>query len=154
MKYLFWALCFSVLGLSSITAHEKKSHQEQTLFRGQNSEVGKVVTQFHKALQAGDKEQILKLLDESVLVYEGGGVERSLKEYASHHLGADIEFLSKMKVDLIELQVDIFGETATSSSRSKIQGEYKDKKVNLESMETLVLRKIKGSWKITKIHWS
>ncbi len=152
MRIILLLICLGAANFAQ--AHEKNNAKKESFFRGLESEAAIVVTKFHKALEQGDKEQILKLLDESVLVYEGGGVERSAKEYASHHLGADVEFLSKMKVSRLEHQVDVYGETAISSSRSKIQGEYKTKKIDIESMETLVLRKIKGSWKITKIHWS
>jgi ketosteroid isomerase-like protein len=135
-------------------AHENTKHKDNNLFKDNKSAPAKVVREFHAALKNNKKSAVLKHLDESVLIYEGGGVERSSKEYASHHLMSDLAFMSKMKVNMIEHQVEIHGDVAISSSRSEIEGDYKDKKIKKTSMETLVLKKNNSKWKIIKIHWS
>ena len=99
-------------------------------------------------------DEVFKLLEKSVLIYEGGGVERGAKEYSSHHLLADMAFMSKMEVELIELQVKIYNNIAISSSRSIIKGKYKGKAIEKTNMETIVLKKSNGKWKIINIHWS
>jgi len=119
-----------------------------------DDDAAKTVTSFHDALKSGDRDKVISLLSKDVQIYEGGEVERSAKEYAGHHLDSDIGFMSKMKIDLIEHQVKIFGDTAISTSRSKIKGIYKKKKIDIQSMETIILRKIEGTWKIINIHWS
>jgi ketosteroid isomerase-like protein len=93
-------------------------------------------------------------LADDVLIYEGGGVERSADEYASHHLLADIKYLSALKSTTLEHQVKVMGNMALSTSRAKTVGQYKDKAVDSEGMQTMVLEKIAGSWKIVHIHWS
>jgi|TARA_R110000744_G_scaffold58826_7_gene122715 ketosteroid isomerase-like protein len=54
----------------------------------------------------------------------------------------------------IEHQVDINGNMALSMSRSKTTGNYKDKNVDYEGLETMVLKLSDDEWKITHIHWS
>ncbi len=141
-------LLLSACGLGT----ENKSNQSSTQLSAKQT-----VVAFHHALNTGQASEVLKLLDESVLIYEGGGVERSAKEYASHHLSADIKFMSKMKVEILEHQVNESGKTAVSTSRSKLNGSYKDKTIDMETMETIVLRRKEGhnsTWLITHIHWS
>ncbi|MFT6633718.1 MAG: ketosteroid isomerase-like protein [Bacteriovoracaceae bacterium] len=144
------ALCFS----NSVYAHESTGDVNKILFQGIESIPAKVVVDFHNALKSSKKDEVFKLLEESVLIYEGGGVERSAKEYSSHHLLADMAFMSKMEVELIEHQVTIYSNIAISSSRSIIRGKYKGKVIEKTNMETIVLRKINGKWKIINIHWS
>ena len=138
----------------NIYANEKNKSTKTELSQGLTSAPGKVVNLFHNALQESNKDVITKLLDTNVLIFEGGGVERSAKEYISHHLISDMAFMSKMKVEKLEHQVVIYGEIAISSSRSRIKGIYKEKTIDRITMESIVLRKIGGKWKIINIHWS
>jgi ketosteroid isomerase-like protein len=150
LKVVVLILVFS----SNACAHGKNQHKNNRLFKDSKSAPGKVVQEFHSALRNKDKNLVLKHLDDSVLIYEGGGVERSSQEYESHHLMSDIAFMSKMKVNLIEHQVEIYGDVAISSSRSTIEGKYKGKNIKKTNMETILLKKNKNKWKIIKIHWS
>jgi len=151
----FYKILISLLFFSSSAlALGNNKEQKIQMFKGQKSAPAKVVAEFHKALKKNKKEKVLRLLDDSVLIYEGGGVERSAQEYSSRHLLADIAFMSKMKVELLERQVEVYGNIAVSSSRSKVQGVYNNKKIQKTNMETVVLKKNSGKWKITKIHWS
>ncbi|MGH1468238.1 MAG: YybH family protein [Bdellovibrionales bacterium] len=150
LKAIILILTFSNIAL----AHQKATPKEVSFFNGDKSLPGKVVKKFHIALKNKNKKKALKQLDESVLIYEGGGVERSAQEYASHHLMSDMAFMSKMKVNLVEHQVEVFDDIAVSSSRSEIEGEYNEKKIKKTTMETIVLKKRKNKWKIIRIHWS
>src|SRR5687767_1734260 len=50
------------------------------------------VDAFHAALGRGDTRSAVALLADDALIFEGGGVERTKQEYASHHLAADAAF--------------------------------------------------------------
>jgi ketosteroid isomerase-like protein len=50
--------------------------------------------------------------------------------------------------------VTVLGNTAISASRSHTQGTYKGKERDYQGMETMVLEKQNGEWKIKHIHWS
>jgi len=154
MSNIFKALILTLIFSHSALAHEKSRPKKMSFFNGDKSLPGKVVKEFHAALKNKNKKTALKQLDDSVLIYEGGGVERSAQEYASHHLMSDMAFMSKMKVKLVEHQVEVFGDFAVSSSRSEIEGVYNKKKIKKTTMETIVLKKHKDKWKIIRIHWS
>ncbi len=144
-------LAFSIV--NAAYAHGDKKSQQQ-YFVGVDSEPGKVVSQFHKALKEQSKEVARSLLADDVLIYEGGGVERSAEEYASHHMLSDMAFVSVLSTEVLEHQVFIEGTIAISNSRTHSKGNFKGKEIDRKGMETIVLKKIEGKWKIWRIHWS
>jgi len=143
------------LGLSSPSwAHGDKKHSDPSpFFVNTDSAPAKVVTAFHQALESGDKAKARSLMADDVLIFEGG-VERSADQYANHHMLADMKYLAVVETKTIEHQVSISGEMALSVSRSKTTGNYKNKPVDYEGLETIVLNLSEGKWKITHIHWS
>ena len=131
--------------------HDKK---DPMMFSGQDSEAGKLVTEFHHALESGDASRVRELLDDNILIFEGGGVERSADQYASHHMISDMAFLKAIDIKVLEQQVKVHGDSAVAMSRSKMNGNYKGKHIDVDSMETMVLHKQNGQWKIVHLHWS
>jgi ketosteroid isomerase-like protein len=65
-----------------------------------------------------------------------------------------MKYLAALKSESLEQNVKVMGNIAVSMSRSKTVGTYKEKERNYESMETMVLEKQQGEWKIVRIHWS
>ena len=94
------------------------------------------------------------MLADDVIIFEGGGIERSAEEYANHHMLSDMKYLAAIESKKLEHQVFISGDMAYSISRSKTSGTYKDKKVDYTGMETMTLKSTDSGWKITHIHWS
>ncbi len=153
---IIFVYVISVFFTNFSIAHETKPHSapQPSLFIGIQSAPGQVVRQFHQALKAGDKITARKLLADEVLIFEGGGVERSADEYARHHMLSDMKYLAAIDSELLEHNVKVMANSAVSMSRSKTTGTYKDKALNYEGMETIVLEKQLGEWKIVRIHWS
>lgn len=147
------ALALTLLVATNAFGHGKKTESE-ALMVGMETEASKVVLSFHKALDTGDKELARQLLADDVQIYEGGRVERSADEYAHHHMLADMKYSKAMTTKTIEHQVRVMGSTAVSMSRSQTKGTYKGKDRDYEGMETMVLEKQGGDWKIVHIHWS
>lgn len=154
----FHALGLSILlcATSLAMAHGDKPQAEKDseAFSGLETGAGKTVHTFHRALRQGDQQSVLNALADAVVIFEGGGVERSAQEYAGHHLPADIAFLQQMKITQQELHVQQAGDLAYAYGRSRLQGDYKGKVLDLQSMETLVLKRSGGDWKIVHVHWS
>lgn len=149
--------CIAGVFWGSVSTAQNEKHRavdKHEMFVGADTLAGEVVTQFHQALKAGDKTTARKLLADDVLIFEGGGVERSADEYAHHHMLSDMKYVAAMNSESLEHNVKIMGNTAVSMSRSKTTGTYKEKERNYESMETMVLEKQNGEWKIVRIHWS
>ena len=70
------------------------------------------------------------------------------------HQALKAQYLAATNSELLEHNVKVTGNSAVSMSRSKTTGTYKNKTLNYEGMETIVLEKQLGEWKIVHIHWS
>jgi mono/diheme cytochrome c family protein/ketosteroid isomerase-like protein len=108
----------------------------------------------HDAMSAGDAARVQSLLDPKVMIMEGGNVERSLKEYAAHHLPADLKFMKGVTYTLERQTGDSSGDLAWVASEAALTGTSDGKPVALASTETLVLKNAGGTWKVVHIHWS
>lgn len=113
-----------------------------------------VVDAFAAALGAGDEEAVRALLTPGVIIAEGGGAERSLDEYSSHHMPADMAFTAAMTTTLKTREVLAGGDIASVVSESEMHGDFQGKSLHLKMMETMVLRQDSGRWRIAHIHWS
>lgn len=123
-------------------------------FSGLEHPAAKVVQDFHAALKAGDTDAVARLLASDVVIFEGGGVERSRAEYQSHHMAADMAFLKEMSIEPLEHHVQVQGDSAVSLARTKVSGQYKGKAIAHTGMETITLLQVNDNWQITHIHWS
>ena len=106
------------------------------------------------AIADGDEAAIRRLLADDVLIFEGGGVERSLAEYASHHMGSDMAFLGAMTRDVLERRAVQGTSMGMVTTRTRLSGNWQDSVVNLVSSETLVFEQRDGQWQVVHIHWS
>lgn len=113
-----------------------------------------VVDAFHQALGRGDTKLALSLLADEALIFESGGVERGKKEYASHHLAADAAFSQAVPSNVTRRVAHVAGATAWIASEGRTTGTFKGKAVDRKTVETMILRRTGGTWKIVHIHWS
>jgi ketosteroid isomerase-like protein len=113
-----------------------------------------VVEAFGKALAAGDGAAVRALLAPDVLIYEFGGQEASLDEYATSHLQADMEFLAGATVEVLDRRAHADGDLAVVTTRTRVTGAYKGKPYDQFSTETMALRRDGATWRIAHIHWS
>jgi len=134
--------------------NDKNSVKTEAKFSAKETAAGKVITQFHQALKSGDKLTARALLADDVLIFEGGGIEKSADEYAQHHMLSDMKYLAEINTEVVDYNIKVMGDIAYAMSKSKSTGQYKGKSINNEGMETMVLQKEAGKWKIVHIHWS
>jgi len=115
----------------------------------------KIVDAFSVALTSKNQKLVEKLLAPDVFIAESGGAERSLEEYKSAHMGADMLFMSEVKPTLLKRGEYGSGDLAVVVSEYEMRGAFMNKPVHSVSMETIVLaRNEKGEWRIRHIHWS
>ena len=119
------------------------------------SEPTAVLDAFRTALTEGDTEVVKDVLSDDVLIFEGGGVERSLAEYSAHHLKSDIKFSQAVPSKLIERTRYEVASLAVITSRYSISGAYNGREIDLTMNETVtVSNTTESGWKIIRIHWS
>lgn len=115
--------------------------------------VRETVERFHAALVAGDGDAAMNLLSADVLVLESGDIE-TREEYLKNHLAADIEFARAMKSEQKPVRITIQGDVAWASARSSASGRFRDRDLNVQGAELMVLAREKTGWRIRAIHWS
>ena len=113
-----------------------------------------VVNAFHAALKRGDAAASLQLMAEDVVIFESGGVERNRAEYEAHHLKSDAAFSAATTRTPISQTIASDGNFSSVMSVEFVKGTFRDRPVNSRSVETMVLRKTEGRWRIIHIHWS
>ncbi|AZQ84205.1 nuclear transport factor 2 family protein [Colwellia sp. Arc7-635] len=147
---------FTLMISNNSIAHSNENKQNRIYPEnsGYETEAGITISEFHKALKLGDKNKARSLLDDNVIIFEGGGVETSADEYANHHMIADMKYIAKIKTEILTHSVKVVGDMAYSISKTKSTGQISLKSVNSEGLETMVLQKKNNKWKIVHIHWS
>jgi len=156
-QYLLMITVLSSAAMSfNVLAHDSDENSSEIIPVNSAvvTEAGKAIAQFHHALKSGNRKKARSLLADKVTIFEGGRVERSADEYAKHHMLADMKFLAEINTEVLEHQVKVIGDFAYSMSRSKSTGQYQGNDINSEGMESMVLLKEEGKWKIVHIHWS
>jgi ketosteroid isomerase-like protein len=115
--------------------------------------VAQVIDRFHDALAAGDSAAALSLLTDDVIILESGDVETK-EEYRAHHLSADIAFARAVPRQAGPMRVTVRGDVAWATSTSIMRGSYRDREINSQSVELMVLERTAAGWRIAAIHWS
>lgn len=113
-----------------------------------------VVEAFGAALKGGDAAMLEKLLAPDVLIAEGGGAERSFAEYQSHHMPADMEFTKAVETTIKDRRVFEGVDMTTVVTSAQTHGAFRGRTIHSRMMETMVLRRSGGAWRIAHIHWS
>ncbi|GJL93536.1 DUF2231 domain-containing protein [Hyphococcus sp.] len=112
------------------------------------------VESYGVALRAGDEATLRAMLAPDVIIAEGGGAERSVEEYAGHHMPADMAFTAAVEFTLKKRDVIATDDLATVISESQVHGTFRDQTIHSRMMETMVLKRENGQWRIVHIHWS
>jgi len=113
-----------------------------------------VIDAFGAALKSGDAAMVERLLSPDVFIAESGGAERSFAQYQSHHMPADMAFTNAVEFTLKDRKTIEGADMTTIISNSQVHGEFQDAAIHSQSMETMVLKRIDGQWRIAHIHWS
>lgn len=115
--------------------------------------VVEVIERYHAALAAADTAAALSLLVPGAVVLESGGIE-TREEYRAHHLPADMAFASAVPRERGPVQVRVRGNTAWAASTSVSKGTFRDREIDSQGAELMVLVRTDEGWRIEAIHWS
>lgn len=112
-----------------------------------------LIERYHGALSAGDTATAMGLLAPGAVILESGGIE-SREEYRSHHLPADMAFAKAVARERGPVRVSLHGDVAWAASTSTTRGTFRDRQIDSQGAELMVLRRTNGQWRIEAIHWS
>lgn len=143
---------FSWCVVAALMAHTADGEAQES--RSADSiAVTSTVAAFHAALAAGDSAAALSFLAPDVQVLESGGAE-TLAEYRAHHLPADIGFARAVPSERRVRTVSVIDSVAWLAATSRSQGTFRDRAVDSDGAELMVLTRSEGKWTIRAIHWS
>jgi len=111
------------------------------------------VGRYHEALRTGDRAAALSMLDSSAVILESGELE-SRQEYIDHHLAADMAFAKAVASRREVNAVMVRGSMAWVASTSRSTGTFRDRPIDSDGAELMVLSRGSRGWKIAAIHWS
>lgn len=117
-------------------------------------QAAQTVDSFHAALASGDTAAVLALLADDALIFEEGSAERSKAEYAREHLAADAEFTAAVPSTQTRRLGRAAGVVAWIATEGRTTGRFRDRAIDRITTETMVLKRIRGQWRIVHIHWS
>jgi ketosteroid isomerase-like protein len=109
---------------------------------------------FHAALRRGDAKAALAFVADDAIVFEEGRAERSKAEYALRHAEADAAFSKAVPSKLLSRIGHATADLALIASESRTKGRFNGQDVDRIMVESMVLRRQGGAWKIVHIHWS
>lgn len=112
-----------------------------------------VVDAFHQALEDADTAAVRRLLAEGAIIQEGGGIE-DRSEYFAHHLPADMAFAGAVSAERRLVSVRVREDVAWVASSSRRVGTYRDREIDMQGAELMVLTRGPDGWRIAAIHWS
>lgn len=156
-KYLLAVvLSVSITSVGPALAHEPLQTAAASVddVQAEAAAATSVVDAFHAALEHGETDAALALLADDVLIFEGGGAERSKAEYAEHHLAADAAFSAAVPSVRSRRIARAGADSAWVASESRTTGAFNGRPIDSLSVETMVLRHEADGWRITHIHWS
>lgn len=113
-----------------------------------------VVEGFHASMGRGDADAVATLLLDDAVIYEQGGAEASKAEYVTGHLPGDIAYSAGMSDTITARRSEVSGAFALVMTQGRTTGTYSGKPVDRLTTETMVLKRVKGVWRIAHIHWS
>lgn len=135
------------LALAALTL--SASAQELSLDR----EIATVADAFTFAIVQHDSLAAATILDKDASILEGGAVESRL-DYLAHHFHSDAAFLGSMERVLLDRSINRQKDVAWVLSTSRLTGTYRDRDIDLISVETLILVNDPEGWHIASVHWS
>ena len=109
-----------------------------------------------KSFETNDMETLNKIWshDESVLIFESGGMNKGWKDYRDHHLAPELKAFKNTKFSVTDTSVKVEGKTAWATYKYALSADYKERKIASNGLGTMVFEKTNGKWLIVHSHTS
>jgi ketosteroid isomerase-like protein len=111
---------------------------------------------FDRALTTKDLDALSAFYHPDVTIFEGGGVNNGWVDYRDHHIGPELKGFENLQFDHRNVAVHILdgGLVAYVTSEYALKARTGGRDVDSGGLETLVLVKTSGTWKIRHSHTS
>lgn len=137
--------------VSGVAAHAQSGSSAK--YSADSASAVAAVERYQEALRTGERAAAVSLLDSSVVILESGELE-SRQEYIDHHLAADMAFAKAVASRREVKAVTVKGNVAWVASTNRSLGTFRDRRIDSDGAELMVLSRDSRGWKIAAIHWS
>jgi uncharacterized protein (TIGR02246 family) len=117
--------------------------------------VRSVLRSYQAAMEARSVDALGKVVDPDLLILEGTHKNVGWKDYRDNHIGPEMKEWKAFRVaDPSVIDVAVAGDWAYAVSQATYTIVLPAKTVVLESVETFVLHRRDGSWRVRHVHSS
>ena len=128
---------------------------QATLAQEEGSAIKSWLSGYDAAFVAKDLDKLATFYHPEVTIYEGGGINRGWADYRDHHLGPELEEFEDLQFSHSNTVVRMLGDDAAYAvSEYSLKAKMGERQVDSGGLETLVLVKDNGAWKIRHSHTS
>ncbi|HXG55137.1 MAG TPA: nuclear transport factor 2 family protein [Vicinamibacterales bacterium] len=117
--------------------------------------VTKWLADYDAAFNAKDLDKLATFYHPEVTIYEGGGINRGWADYRDHHLGPELKQFANLQFAHSNTVVRMIGpDAAYATAEYSLKAKMGERDIDSGGLETLVLIKEGGAWKIRHSHTS
>lgn len=111
---------------------------------------------FDRAFVAKDLDKLASFYHPDVTIFEGGGVNDGWADYRDHHIGPELKAFEQLQFEHRNVAVHVMdgGSVAYVTSEYALKARTGGREVDSGGLETLVLARSDGAWKIRHSHTS
>lgn len=111
---------------------------------------------YDRAFVSKDLERLSSFYHPDVTIFEGGGVNHGWLDYRDHHIGPEMKGFEDLRFEHHNVAVHVLdgGASAYVTSEYALKARVAGKDVDAGGLETLVMVRVGGTWKIRHSHTS
>lgn len=118
------------------------------------SQLKAAIEKYDRAFRAKDTETIKGLLAQDVLLYEHSVRNDGLQDVFENHLKPEITEFQDLQLDFSDVRATPGADLALVTRQYRVRGKLGERVIDATGNETMVWKKVAGSWKIAHIHYS
>lgn len=113
------------------------------------------LAEYDAAFNAKNLEKLGTFYHPEVTIYEGGGINRGWADYRDNHLGPELKEFANLQFAHSNIVVRMVGpDAAYATSEYSLKARMGERDIDSGGLETLVLVKDGGAWRIRHSHTS
>ena len=145
IRHALWVMLVGAVAVPPLAAQ----HAEDTA-------ITSWLQSYDRAFVAKDLDALASFYHPDVTIFEGGGINNGWADYRDHHIGPELKSFDNLQFERRHVAVHVMeGSTvAYVTSEYALKARTGGRDVDSSGLETLVLAKSGGAWKIRHSHTS
>ena len=119
-----------------------------------DSQLKAAIEKYEQAFRSKDVETVKGLLAPDVLLYEHSVRNDGLQDVFENHLKPEILEFQDLQLGFSDVRITPGTDLALVTRQYRVRGKLGERTIDATGNETMVWKKVAGSWKIAHIHYS